>query len=129
MSSPALQPRTRVSRIAQDAVDKARLTVVPRVRSRAPRVPFVTLVSLVLVAGVVGLLLYSALFLYPCLALRRSADRWPLVAALLALFVMEMLTVSEYGYLPPWFLLGMAYARLAQERAAERPPFRGVLRA
>ena len=48
MSSPALQPRTRVTRIAQEAVDRARLTVVPRVRTRAPRVPFVTLVSLVL---------------------------------------------------------------------------------
>ncbi|CAM3914604.1 hypothetical protein [Nocardioides zeicaulis] len=59
MSSPALQPRTRVTRIAQEAVDRARLTVVPRVRTRAPRVPFVTLVSLVLVAGVVGLLLFN----------------------------------------------------------------------
>ena len=59
MSSPALQSRTRVTRIAQDAVDKARLSVVPRVRSRAPRVPFVTLVSLVLVAGIVGLLLFN----------------------------------------------------------------------
>ena len=59
MSSPALQSRTRVTRIAQDAVDRARLSVVPRVRSRAPRVPFVTLVSLVLVAGIVGLLLFN----------------------------------------------------------------------
>lgn len=59
MSSPALQPRTRVTRIAQEAVDKARLTVVPRVRTRAPRVPFVTLVSLVLLAGIVGLLLFN----------------------------------------------------------------------
>ena len=48
MSSPVPQPRTRVTRIAQEAVDKARLSVVPRVRTRAPRVPFVTLVSLVL---------------------------------------------------------------------------------
>ncbi len=59
MSSPVLQPRTRVTRLAQEAVDKARLTVVPRVRTRAPRVPFVTLVSLVLVAGIVGLLLFN----------------------------------------------------------------------
>ncbi len=59
MSSPAPQPRLRVPRIAQDAVDRARLTVVPRVRSRAPRVPFVTLVSVVLVAGIVGLLLFN----------------------------------------------------------------------
>ncbi len=59
MSSPVLQPRTRVTRLAQEAVDKARLTVVPRVRTRAPRVPFVTLVSLVLVGGIVGLLLFN----------------------------------------------------------------------
>lgn len=59
MSSPALQPRTRVTRLAQEAVDRARLTVVPRVRTRAPRVPFVTLVSLVLVGGIVGLLLFN----------------------------------------------------------------------
>jgi hypothetical protein len=59
MSTPALQPRTRVTRIAQEAVDKARLTVVPRVRTRAPRVPFVTLVSLVLLGGIVGLLLFN----------------------------------------------------------------------
>ena len=59
MSSPVLQPRTRVSRLALEAVDKARLSVVPRMRTRAPRVPFVTLVSLVLVAGIVGLLLFN----------------------------------------------------------------------
>ncbi|MDR7253860.1 hypothetical protein J2X46_002850 [Nocardioides sp. BE266] len=59
MSSPAVQARTRVTRIAQEAVDKARLTVVPRVRTRAPRVPFVTLVSMVLVGGIVGLLLFN----------------------------------------------------------------------
>jgi cell division protein FtsB len=59
MSSPAVQSRARVTRIAQEAVDRARLTVVPRVRTRAPRVPFVTLVSLVLVAGIVGLLLFN----------------------------------------------------------------------
>jgi hypothetical protein len=59
MSTPALQSRNRVSRLAQEAVDKARLTVVPRVRTRAPRVPFVTLVSLVLVGGIVGLLLFN----------------------------------------------------------------------
>ncbi len=59
MSSPALQARTRVTRIAQEAVDKARLTVVPPMPTPAPRVPFVTLVSLVLVGGIVGLLLFN----------------------------------------------------------------------
>jgi hypothetical protein len=59
MSSPLPQSRVRVQRIAEAAVERARLTVVPRMRSRAPRVPFVTLVSLVLVGGVVGLLMFN----------------------------------------------------------------------
>ena len=59
MSSPAVQVRSRVPRIASAAVEKARLSVVPRARTRAPKVPFVTLVSLVLIGGVVGLLLFN----------------------------------------------------------------------
>jgi hypothetical protein len=59
MSSPALQFRPRVPRIAEAAVERARLTVVPRGRTRAAKVPFVTLVTLLLVGGVVGLLLFN----------------------------------------------------------------------
>jgi cell division protein FtsB len=59
MSSPAVQFRTRMPRIAEAAVERARLTVVPRRRVRAARVPFVTLVSLVLLGGVIGLLLFN----------------------------------------------------------------------
>lgn len=60
MSSAQPLSRVRVQRIAEAAVARARLTVVPRMRtSRAPRVPFVTLVSLVLLGGVVGLLMFN----------------------------------------------------------------------
>ncbi len=63
MSSTAPQIRrlqTVAPRIAQAALQRARLTVVPRTRrSRAPRVPFVTFVSVILLAGVVGLLLFN----------------------------------------------------------------------
>lgn len=59
MSSPALQLRERLPRLAEDAVAKARLTVVPRRRVKAARMPFVTLVSLVLLGGVVGLLCFN----------------------------------------------------------------------
>ena len=59
MSTLMNQARTRVPRFAETAVERARLTVVPRRASRAPRVPFVTLVSLLLVGGVVGLLLFN----------------------------------------------------------------------
>ncbi len=59
MSSAAVQIRSRRSRIASAAVEKARLSVVPRARTRAAKVPFVTLVSLILLSGVVGLLLFN----------------------------------------------------------------------
>lgn len=60
MSSRMNEARSRVPRIAGAAVERARLTVVPRVAtSRAPRVPFVTLVSVLLVAGVAGLLYFN----------------------------------------------------------------------
>ena len=60
MSTPLPHSRVRVQRIAEAAVERARLTVVPRVRTaRSPRVPFVTLVSLLLLGGVVGLLMFN----------------------------------------------------------------------
>lgn len=59
MSSPAFQIRSRVPRIAGSAVERARLSVVPRRRTRVARMPFVMLVSLVLLGGVVGLLLFN----------------------------------------------------------------------
>src|SRR3954471_14810312 len=60
MSALSSQARSRVPRIAEAAVERARLTVVPRLtRGRAPRVPFVTLVSLLLVGGVAGLLFFN----------------------------------------------------------------------
>ena len=58
MSTPQLS-RVRVARIAEEAVERARLRVVPATRGRAPRVPFVMLVSALLLAGVVGLLLFN----------------------------------------------------------------------
>ena len=51
--------RSRVPRIAEAAVERARLTVVPRGAARAPKVPFMTLVSVLLVGGIAGLLLFN----------------------------------------------------------------------
>lgn len=61
MSSPALQVRSRIPRIAEvpSRIAGARLTVVPRRRQRASRMPFLALVSMVLLGGVVGLLLFN----------------------------------------------------------------------
>jgi hypothetical protein len=59
MSAWMGQARTRLPRIAETAVERARLTVVPRRRTAAPRVPFMILVALVLLGGVVGLLMFN----------------------------------------------------------------------
>ncbi len=59
MSSPVVQLRSRVPRIAEAAVEKARLRIVPRRAAQHTRVPFVALVSLVLLGGVIGLLLFN----------------------------------------------------------------------
>lgn len=70
MSSPLVSPtpgpgpqRSRAGRLPAalraGAVERARLTVVPRTRRRASKVPFVALVSLVMLGGVVGLLLFN----------------------------------------------------------------------
>jgi hypothetical protein len=59
MSTPLSQARIRATRPAWDAAEQTRLTVVPRRARKAPRVPFVSLVTLLLVSGVVGLLLFN----------------------------------------------------------------------
>ena len=60
MSALMNQARSRVPRIPEAAVERARLSVVPRAAvDRAARVPFVALVSLLLVAGVAGLLFFN----------------------------------------------------------------------
>jgi len=57
MSTLMNQARNRVPRFAEAAVERARLTVVPRSAGRrAARVPFITLVSVLLIGGVAGLL-------------------------------------------------------------------------
>jgi hypothetical protein len=67
--------------------------------------------------GLVGLLLYSTLLLLPCFLMRQGEDRDALTGALLAIFVMEMATVPEYGYLPPWFMIALGYARVREQRS------------
>lgn len=62
MSSPARQlatvARTRLSPLGT-ALDRARLTVVPAGRTHASRVPFIALVTALLLGGVIGLLMFN----------------------------------------------------------------------
>jgi len=60
MSSTAPALRARVPRLAEAALERARLTVVPkRKRRRTSPVPFLLLVSMLAVGGIVGLLLFN----------------------------------------------------------------------
>lgn len=54
--APSRQPTPRPGRVP---ALRARLTVVPDARRQATRVPFVSLVTMVLLGGVVGLLLFN----------------------------------------------------------------------
>lgn len=59
MSSLVSQARARAPRLAEAAVERARLTLVPARAPRAPRAPFAVLVFVILGAGVVGLLMFN----------------------------------------------------------------------
>ncbi|MCW2781860.1 MAG: hypothetical protein JWR35_2309 [Marmoricola sp.] len=59
MSTLMSQARNRVPRFAEAAVERARLSVVPRGPSRAKRTPFAVLVLVLLAGGVVGLLVFN----------------------------------------------------------------------
>lgn len=59
MSTASEQIFARVSSLGEAAAERARLSVVPNSASRPPRVPFVVLVSVVALAGVIGLLMFN----------------------------------------------------------------------
>lgn len=59
MSAPAGTVRVRTQRLAEQAVERARLAVVPKTAGRPPQVPFAVLVALALVGGVAGLLAFN----------------------------------------------------------------------
>lgn len=63
MSNTASAAARSVRRIASwadpAALQRARLTVVPRTRQAAPRLPFIALITTILLGGVIGLLMFN----------------------------------------------------------------------
>jgi cell division protein FtsB len=78
MSATAPVIRARVPRLAEAALERARLTVVPRrARRRTSPVPFLLVVSMLAVGGIVGLLLFNTSMQQASFAatdLQRQAD-------------------------------------------------------
>jgi cell division protein FtsB len=80
--SSATPLKSRVPRIAGAAVERARLSVVPRTRAvRAARVPFVLFVSVILLLGVVGLLMFNTSMQQASFAMDTYQDRAVSLAA------------------------------------------------
>ncbi|MDR5816095.1 hypothetical protein QCE62_21115 [Caballeronia sp. LZ033] len=68
--------------------------------------------------GILGVALFSWLFLYPAFRLDSSERSQALRISLIAVFVMMMMSVPEFAYLAPWAFVGMAYHRLREYRIA-----------
>lgn len=81
MSSLTSPARVRPPRAAAAAVERARLAVVPNRSLRAPRAPFAVLVFVILVAGVVGLLMFNTHMQQASFRATRLADRAEALAA------------------------------------------------
>ena len=62
-------------------LERARLVVVPRRRTRAPRIPFVALVSVILLGGVVGLLMFNTSMQNASFTEQRLSDQASALAA------------------------------------------------
>jgi len=65
--------------------------------------------TLLINAGVIGLCLATAVFLYPIFRLGDDVREQGLKAAVLVILVTLMAAVPEYGYLSTWLFLGIAY--------------------
>lgn len=96
MSSPATQLRTRIAPlIGSPAVEKARLRVVPRRAPQRTRVPFVFLVTLVLLGGVVGLLLFNTSMQQAAFATTALEDQAATLSARQQTLEMEIDTLRD----------------------------------
>jgi hypothetical protein len=123
MSTLLDQARTRVPKIAEAAVERARLTVVPRTSRPAARVPFVALVSLLLVGGVAGLLFFNTSMQQVSFTATRLEDQADRIAAERQGLQMEIdqlrdpqrvaLRAKEMGMVPA---AGPAFIRLGDGR-------------
>lgn len=75
--------------------------------------------SLLVNNGVVGVLLATAGILYPVFRLRNTRRGIGLKAALIVIYVVMMVAVSEYAYLSLWVFLGIAYHEIARNGNGE----------
>lgn len=71
--------------------------------------------------GILGVLLFTFIFLYPVFRLDWSEKSMALRQCLVSVYVMMMVSVPEFSYLAPWAFVALAYHRLNQSARAASP--------
>lgn len=62
--------------------------------------------------GIIGFLIWTALFLYPVIKLDNCYKNIGTKSAIVVVYVTMMVSVPEYSYLSTWLFLGIAYSQL-----------------
>ncbi|WP_052158659.1 hypothetical protein [Halobacillus sp. BBL2006] len=68
--------------------------------------------TLLVNTGIIGLIVFTLIFLYPVVKLNPTYVNIGLKAILVFLFVKMMISSPEFAYLPTWLFLGIAYFKL-----------------
>lgn len=66
--------------------------------------------------GLIGLIIFTALFLVPIIKLRMSRKNTGLKVALIIIYFSMMTSVPEFSYLSIWLILGIAYNQLLRQK-------------
>lgn len=74
--------------------------------------------TLLVNTGIVGIVLFTLLFLYPVFRLGYSDKEIGLKCALIVLYVAMMISVPEFSYLSTWLFLGIAYYYVHKQKVA-----------
>lgn len=67
--------------------------------------------------GLIGLLLFSAIFLKPVFLLNNNKRNYGLKVVLVTLYFSMLTAVPEFSFLSTWLFLGVAYNQLKKEKA------------
>ncbi|NUU97736.1 hypothetical protein [Marinitoga sp. 1138] len=65
--------------------------------------------TLLINVGIVGSIIYSAIFLIPIFYLYKKKHGYYLISSLLSLYIVHMLSVPEFSYLSIWTFLALVY--------------------
>lgn len=66
--------------------------------------------TLLVNVGLIGVFLYSLIFIYPIFVLKKTSFNKGVCYGLITLYLISMISVSEFSYMSIWIMLGLAYS-------------------